>query len=77
MAALSWRRRTAARPVNAEIVRAYWLTKRAIVKKEQRVQARVGYGEELVEQLSARLQAWFGRGFAATSLKYVLLFYFI
>ena len=50
-----------ARTVNTEMVRAYWLIGREIVEGEQRGQARAGYGEELIEQLSARLQAEFGR----------------
>lgn len=74
-AILAEARSAAARTVNAEMVRAYWLIGREIVEGEQRGQARAGYGEALIEQLSARLQAEFGRGFAATNLKYMRLFY--
>ncbi len=68
-------RAAATRTVNSEMVRAYWLIGRAIVEGEQQGQARAGYGEELIEQLSARLQAEFGRGFAPTTLRYMRLFY--
>jgi predicted nuclease of restriction endonuclease-like (RecB) superfamily len=63
------------RTVNTEMVRAYWLIGREIFEEEQRGQARADYGEELVKQLSARLQATFGRGYNLTNLKYMRLFY--
>ena len=68
-------RAAVARTVNTEMVRAYWLIGREIVEGEQRGRARAGYGEELIEQLSARLQTEFGRGFAPTNLWYMRLFY--
>ena len=74
-AILAEARSTAARTVNSEMVRAYWLIGREVVEGEQRGQARAGYGEALIEQLSARLQAEFGRGFAPTNLWYMRLFY--
>lgn len=74
-AILSEARSTAARTVNAEMVRAYWLIGREVVEGEQRGQARAGYGEALLEQLSARLRAEFGGGFSPTTLRYMRLFY--
>lgn len=59
------------------MVRAYWLIGHEIVEGEQRGRARAGYGEALIEQLSARLQAEFGKGFATTNLKYMRIFYLI
>ncbi|MDB5348945.1 MAG: hypothetical protein JWN86_192 [Planctomycetota bacterium] len=64
-----------ARSVNSEMVRAYWLVGREIVEEEQRGKSRAGYGEELIAQLSARLQAIFGRGFTPSNLCYMRLFY--
>ena len=64
-----------ARSVNSEMVRAYWLVGREIVEEEQRGKSHAGYGEELIAQLSARLQAIFGRGFTPSNLRYMRLFY--
>jgi len=50
------------RTVNTEMVRAYWLIGREIVEEEQQGHARAGYGEALIGQLSAQLQARFGKG---------------
>ena len=68
-------RSAAARTVNAEMVRAYWRIGREIVEGEQRGRARAGYGEALIEQLSARLRAEFGGGFSPTTLRYMRLFH--
>ena len=57
------------------MVRAYWLVGREIVEEEQRGKARAGYGDELIAQLSARLQAILGRGFTPSNLRYMHLFY--
>ena len=68
-------RAAATRMVNTEMARAYWLIGREIVEEEQRGQARAGYGDALIAQLSDRLQREFGRGFAPANLKYMRLFY--
>jgi DUF1016 N-terminal domain len=52
-----------ARSINTEMVRAYWLIGREIIEEEQRGRSRAGYGDELIAQLSVRLQAEFRRGF--------------
>ena len=57
------------------MVRAYWLVGREIVEEEQHGSARAGYGEELMDQLSARLQADFRRGFNPSNLRHMRLFY--
>src|SRR5882672_8639821 len=44
-----------ARTVNTAMVHAYWHVGREIVEVEQAGKARAGYGDEVVEQLSARL----------------------
>jgi predicted nuclease of restriction endonuclease-like (RecB) superfamily len=68
-------RATAARSVNTAMVRAYWLIGRKVVEEEQAGSARAGYGDELIDQLAARLRADFGRGFTPSNLRYMRLFY--
>ncbi len=63
------------RTVNTEMVRAYWLIGREIVEEEQAGQARAAYGEDVIAQISSRLQSAFGKGFTATNLRYMRLFY--
>lgn len=58
----------AARSVNSEMVRAYWLIGQAIVEHEQKGKRRADYGERLIESLAERLTAEFGRGFNARRL---------
>ena len=62
-------RATAARSVNSEMVRAYWLVGRKVVEEEQNGSARADYGDELINHLSARLRADFGRGFTPSNLR--------
>ena len=61
-------RATAARSVNTAMVRAYWLVGREVVEEEQKGSARAGYGDELIDRLSARLRAEFGRGYNPSNL---------
>jgi len=68
-------RSTAARSVNTTQVVANWLIGREIVEEEQRGRTRALYGDKLVEDLSARLQAEFGSGYSETNLKLFRLFY--
>ena len=68
-------RQRAARNVNTEMVRAYWLIGQAIVEHEQKGKHRAGYGEQLIESLSQRLTAEVGRGFQARSLWWMRDFY--
>lgn len=63
------------RTVNTRMVRSYWFIGQAIVEEEQRGQARAGYGDALIDQLSSRLQTEFGKGFTATNLRYMRLFF--
>lgn len=68
-------RASAYRAVNSAMVGAYWRVGRLIVEHEQRGRRRAGYGEALVENLSARLTGEFGRGFTGTNLRYMRQFY--
>ena len=54
--------------VNAAMVTAYWEVGRVIVAEEQRGAARAGYGTRLIEELSTRLTAEFGKGFDRSNL---------
>ncbi|MFN7949500.1 MAG: PDDEXK nuclease domain-containing protein [Blastocatellia bacterium] len=64
-----------ARSVNTEMVRAYWLIGQAIVEQEQKGKSRADYGERLIESLSERLTADFGRGFQSRTLWWMRDFY--
>ncbi len=66
---------SAYRAVNSAMVGAYWQVGRLIVEHEQHGRRRGGYGEALLENLSAKLTAEFGRGFTGTNLRYMRQFY--
>ena len=68
-------RRAAARSVNTVMTATYWLVGRRIVEQEQGGKARAGYGEALLERLSADLTARFGRGFSVDRLEIMRLFF--
>ena len=74
-AILAAARTNVVRTVNTEMVRAYWLIGREIVEEEQAGQTRAAYGGDVIAQISARLQAGFGKGFTQTNIKYMRLFY--
>ena len=56
-------------------VRTCWLVGRHIVEFEQRGAARASYGQGLLPRLAEHLTAEFGRGFDASNLRYMRLFY--
>jgi hypothetical protein len=60
-------RQAAARSVNALMTASYWEIGRRIVEAEQQGKRRAGYGEQLIERLSADLTAQFGRGFSPST----------
>jgi predicted nuclease of restriction endonuclease-like (RecB) superfamily len=66
-----------ARTVNTAMVQAYWLIGREIVEVEQAGEARGGYGNEVIERLSVRLKAAFGKGFGVRNLQHVRQFYLV
>ncbi|WP_307866946.1 PDDEXK nuclease domain-containing protein [Variovorax sp. E3] len=63
------------RTVNTTQVAANWLIGREIVEEEQRGQRRAGYGVKLLADLSARLNAEFGRGYSVDNLEAFRQFY--
>jgi len=58
-----------ARSVNTTQVLANWLIGQEIVEEEQRGKKRAGYGEQLLQDLSSRLTAEFGKGFSVDNLE--------
>src|SRR3972149_9591406 len=62
-------RANVARSVNTTQVVANWLVGREIVEEEQRGKKRAGYGEQLLQDLSSRLTAEFGKGFSVDNLE--------
>ncbi|MFN1165604.1 YhcG family protein [Pseudomonas aeruginosa] len=68
-------RHAAARSVNALMTASYWEIGRRIVEAEQRGKRRAGYGEQLIERLSADLTAQFGRGFSRANLQQMRSFF--
>lgn len=63
------------RSINTEMVYTYWQIGREIAEEELQGKKRAGYGKELIEKLSERLTAEFGKGFTSTNLKYMKIFY--
>ena len=61
--------------VNAEMLRAYHEIGRKIVEEEQKGEKRAGYGKQLIDSLSRELIKEFGKGFSATALKNMRIFY--
>jgi hypothetical protein len=74
-AILEQARASAYRAVNFAMVGAYWHVGRLIVEHEQGGRRRAAYGETVLEDLSRRLTADFGRGFDPSNLRYMRLFF--
>lgn len=68
-------RLAAARNVNALMTASYWEIGRRIVEAEQKGKRRAGYGEQLIERLSADLTQQFGRGFSPDNLENMRRFF--
>ena len=63
------------RSVNNEMVLAYWHIGREIVEQVQQGKGRATYGQQVLQDLSARLVQQYGKGFSVTNLRYFRLFY--
>lgn len=68
-------RQEAARSVNSIWTVTYWEVGRRIVEHEQKGSGRAGYGEAILQRLSADLTRRLGRGFSADNLERMRLFY--
>jgi len=74
-AVLEAARTGAYRAVNAAMMHAYWNVGRLILEHEQGGAKRAAYGEAVLDDLSRRLMAEFGRGFDITNLRKMRQFY--
>lgn len=63
--------------VNQEMVLTYWQIGRLIVEDEQGGEVQAAYGKALLQGLSHRLAAQFGKGFDVTNLQYMRRFYLL
>ncbi|MBU4184739.1 MAG: PDDEXK nuclease domain-containing protein [Desulfobacteraceae bacterium] len=63
------------RAVNNNMVIAYWLIGREIIQEIQAGDERAEYGKQVIEQLSAKLNHKYSRGFSTTNLRYFRTFY--
>jgi predicted nuclease of restriction endonuclease-like (RecB) superfamily len=63
------------RSLNVQTVGAYWLIGREIVEAVQSGSARAVYGERILEDLSHRLAARYGKGFSPQNLRNFRQFY--
>ena len=63
------------RAVNSNMVLAYWLIGREIVREIQGGGKRAAYGKQVLAELSRRLTGRFGPGFSETSLQYFRRFF--
>jgi predicted nuclease of restriction endonuclease-like (RecB) superfamily len=61
--------------VNSVMVEAYWEVGRVIVEQEQAGRERADYGKRIVDGLSERLRADFGKGFDRSNLFHMRAFY--
>jgi predicted nuclease of restriction endonuclease-like (RecB) superfamily len=68
-------RQQATRSVDTIQVQTYWQIGQHIVEFEQGGQARATYGKRLLTELAVALTGEFGKGFDASNLRYMRLFY--
>jgi predicted nuclease of restriction endonuclease-like (RecB) superfamily len=68
-------RNAAYRSVNTIMVQTYWQIGKRIVEQEQHGQARAGYGDFLISNLSRYLSGTFGKGFSEANLWNMKQFY--
>jgi DUF1016 N-terminal domain len=61
--------------VNQEMVLTYWQVGQLIVEEEQAGETRADYGKAVLDGLSERLTAEFGKGFDASNLRRMRQFY--
>jgi predicted nuclease of restriction endonuclease-like (RecB) superfamily len=68
-------RRTVTRGIDLVQVHTNYEIGRHIVDHEQKGKGRAAYGQEVINQLSERLTAEFGKGFSRSNLEYMRRFY--
>ena len=72
---LNTARANAYKAVNFAMVSSYWSIGQLIVEDEQNGNERAEYGKAVLEGLSKKLTAQFGKGFDESNLRYMRLFY--
>ena len=60
---------SAYRSINQAMVQAYWLVGKRIVEEEQQGESKAAYGKSIIKNLSAALQAEFGKGFSERNIE--------
>lgn len=70
-------RRNIQRNIDLEMINAYWLIGRDIIKEEQYGKAKARYGEAILKTLSVKLTAKYPRGFSVDSLERMRKFYLL
>ncbi len=68
-------RKNVVQTINKTMVYTYFEIGRMIVEEEQNGKERAEYGKQLLNELSLRLTAEFGKGFSTTNLKQMRQFY--
>jgi predicted nuclease of restriction endonuclease-like (RecB) superfamily len=68
-------RTNVARTVNTTQIVANWLIGREIVEEEQKGKRRANYGEQILEDLSAKLTHDFGAGYSEQNLRFIRQLY--
>lgn len=68
-------RQKAYHAVNFSMVQSYWQIGKLITEEELGGRNRAGYGKQVMEDLSVRLTAEFGKGFDARELRKICQFY--
>ena len=74
---IHYARNLAVKQVNTVQIMTYYSLGRWIVETQQKGEKRAKYGDEVINKLSERLQAEFGRGFSDVALKNARKFYMI
>jgi predicted nuclease of restriction endonuclease-like (RecB) superfamily len=74
-AVLETSRESVYRAANSSMVHAYWDIGKLIVEEEQKGETRGEYGKQIVEGLSKRLLASYGKGYTPSNLWYMRQFY--
>ncbi len=68
-------RKNARTAINLSMVYAYYEIGKRIVEEEQNGQNRAVYGKQIIEELSACLTKLYGKGFSATNVRQMRIFY--
>ena len=68
-------RQSIQKTIDTEMVRAYWLIGRDILKEEQKGKKRAEYGSYIIKELSRRLSKQYSKGFGISTLKDMRQFY--